>query len=137
DISGKFCQACGQPAHIHRTLGHMVEEFLHGIIHFDTRAWRTLPLLVFRPGTLTREYIHGKRARYISPLAMFLLVIFSMFAVFAFTGGANLGVDPEVEVVELTEGGAAAPVHTADGAGGATQAHPADTHKDIYTQIRE
>ncbi|MEZ6028381.1 MAG: DUF3667 domain-containing protein [Hyphomonadaceae bacterium] len=87
DLSGKFCQACGQPTHIHRTLGHMVEEFLHGIIHFDTRAWRTLPLLVFRPGTLTREYIHGKRARYISPLAMFLLVIFSMFAVFAFTGG--------------------------------------------------
>ena len=81
ELHGEFCSACGQPAHLHRTLGHMVEEFLHGILHFDTRAWRTLPLLVFRPGTLTREYIHGKRARYISPLAMFLLLIFTMFAV--------------------------------------------------------
>ncbi len=96
-VDGKFCSACGQPAHIHRTLGHMVEEFLHGIIHFDTRAWRTLPMLVFRPGTLTREYIHGKRAKYISPLAMFLLVIFTMFAVFAFTGGSAVGVDPALQ----------------------------------------
>lgn len=95
-IDGKFCATCGQPAHLHRTLGHMVEEFLHGIIHFDTRAWRTLPMLVFRPGTLTHAYIHGKRAKYISPLAMFLLVIFSMFAVFAFAGGAAVGVDPEL-----------------------------------------
>ena len=38
------------PAHLHRTLGHMIEEFLHGILHFDTRAWRTLPLLAWKPG---------------------------------------------------------------------------------------
>lgn len=92
-IDGKFCTQCGQPAHLHRTLGHMVEEFLHGIIHFDTRAWRTLPLLAFRPGTLTREYIYGKRARYISPLAIFLLTVFAMFFVFAMTGGVMVKVD--------------------------------------------
>ena len=88
-LEGKFCANCGQPAHIHRTLGHMVEEFLHGLLHFDTRAWRTLPKLVFRPGTLTHDYIHGKRAKYISPLAMYLLVVFTMFAVFAFTGSTT------------------------------------------------
>lgn len=86
-ITGNYCATCGQPTHVHRTLGHMVEEFLHGLLHFDTRAWRTLPMLVFRPGTLTRDYIHGKRARYISPLAIFLLAVFTMFVVFAFAGG--------------------------------------------------
>jgi hypothetical protein len=85
-LTGVFCASCGQTAHIHRTLGHMVEEFLHGILHFDTRAWRTLPLLVFRPGTLTRDYIHGKRAKYISPLAIFLLTVFTMFFVFSLVG---------------------------------------------------
>jgi len=50
------------------------------------------------PGTLTREYIHGKRARYISPLAMFLLLIFTMFAVFAFAGGSNVGVGKAVDI---------------------------------------
>lgn len=88
-LHGDYCSKCGQPAHLHRTLGHMIEEFLHGLLHFDTRAWRTLPMLVFRPGTLTREYIHGKRAKYISPLAMYLLVVFTMFAVFAFAGGSG------------------------------------------------
>jgi hypothetical protein len=91
-LSGNYCATCGQPAHVHRTLGHMVEEFLHGLLHFDTRAWRTLPMLVFRPGTLTRDYIHGKRARYISPLAIFLLAVFTMFVVFAFAGGGQAGV---------------------------------------------
>ncbi|MDP3572499.1 MAG: DUF3667 domain-containing protein [Archangium sp.] len=93
ELHGNYCAVCGQPAHVHRTLGHMVEEFLHGLLHFDTRAWRTLPLLAFRPGTLTNEYIHGKRARYISPLALFLLTVFTMFFVFAFTGGAMVNGD--------------------------------------------
>ena len=74
-IDGKFCAQCGQPANIHRTLGHMGAEFLRGIFNLDTRAWKTLPLLLFRPGTLTRSYIHGQRARYISPLALSLIHI--------------------------------------------------------------
>jgi hypothetical protein len=102
-IDGKFCSDCGQPAHLHRTLGHMVEEFLHGIIHFDTRALRTLPLLAFRPGTLTRNYIHGKRTKYISPLAIFLLTVFTMFFVFAFTGVVVVSADTEEAAIELAE----------------------------------
>jgi len=102
-LDGNYCAICGQPAHIHRTLGHMAEEFLHGLLHFDTRAWKTLPLLVFRPGTLTHNYIHGKRARYISPLAIFLLAIFSMFAVFAVSGGSRIGVDdPDRRIERMT-----------------------------------
>lgn len=80
---GAYCHACGQPAHVHRTLGHMIEEFIHGIWHFDSKAWRTLPYLVFRPGTLTRDYVYGKRARFISPLALFLFSIFLMFFAFS------------------------------------------------------
>jgi Protein of unknown function (DUF3667) len=83
-LAGRYCGQCGQAAHPHRTLSHMFEEVLHGLIHFDAKAWRTLPLLAFRPGTLTRNYTYGKRARYISPLALFLFTIFLMFFVFAF-----------------------------------------------------
>lgn len=85
-LSGPYCSQCGQAAHPHRSLVHVFEEFLHGIIHFDTKAWRTLPMLAFRPGTLTRNYVYGKRARYISPLALFLFTVFFMFAVFSFAG---------------------------------------------------
>lgn len=76
---GRFCHNCGNPSHVHRTLLHLGEELLHGVMHFDSRTWRTLPLLVFRPGKLTREWVLGKRARYVSPLALFLFTIFVMF----------------------------------------------------------
>lgn len=84
-LSGAFCQACGQPAHVHRSLLHLTEEMLHGVLHFDTKGWRTLPLLVFRPGLLTRRYIDGQRQRHVSPLALFLFTVFMMFFVFSLT----------------------------------------------------
>jgi F0F1-type ATP synthase membrane subunit b/b' len=63
----------------------MFEDVLHGIFHFDTKAWRTIPALIFRPGYLTKDYIEGKRTSFVSPLALFLFLIFLMFFVFSFT----------------------------------------------------
>ncbi|WP_310496559.1 DUF3667 domain-containing protein [Sandarakinorhabdus sp.] len=91
-LSGPFCGQCGQRAHIHRSIFAVFEEFLHGITHFDGKAWKTLPMLLFRPGKLTRDYIMGHRARYIAPVPLFLLVVFLMFFVFSFVNfGDNLG----------------------------------------------
>ena len=53
-------------------------------MHFDGKAWRTSPMLLVRLGRLTRDYIMGKRARYIAPVPLFLLVVFLMFFVFSF-----------------------------------------------------
>ena len=83
-LAGQFCGNCGQNAHIHRTLGGVFHDFLHGITHFDGKTWKTLPMLLFRPGKLTRDYIEGKRARYVAPVPLFLLVVFLMFFVFSF-----------------------------------------------------
>ena len=82
-LEGAYCYACGQPANISRTLGHLVDDVLHAFLNFDTKTWRTLPQLIVRPGTMTYDYIHGHRVRYVSPLALFLFSIFLMF--FAFT----------------------------------------------------
>ncbi|WP_293828804.1 DUF3667 domain-containing protein [uncultured Brevundimonas sp.] len=82
--SGNFCAACGQPTHVHRTLLHLGEELLHGVMHFDGRIWRTLPLLVLNPGRLTREWVQGRRTRYVSPLAIFLFTLFVMFFALSF-----------------------------------------------------
>ncbi|MBC7521298.1 MAG: DUF3667 domain-containing protein [Sandarakinorhabdus sp.] len=96
-LAGNFCGNCGQRAHVHRSLLHVGEEFLHGITHFDGKAWKTLPMLLFRPGRLTRDYIMGRRARYIAPVPLFLLVVFLMFFVFSFvhikSGGGATGDD--------------------------------------------
>lgn len=91
-LSGPFCAQCGQRAHLHRSVGEVFHEFLHGITHFDGKAWTTLPMLIFRPGTLTRSYIEGQRARYIAPVPLFLLVVFLMFFVLSFVNvGDTIG----------------------------------------------
>jgi hypothetical protein len=81
-LTGAFCSNCGQSAHLHRTLSGILHDVLHGVFHFDSKLWRTLPELLFRPGRLTRRYIDGERAKFISPLALFLFTVFTMFAVF-------------------------------------------------------
>jgi hypothetical protein len=60
------------------------------VLHFEGKIWRTLPLLAWRPGQLTRRYIEGERARFVSPMALFLFSVFLMFAVFNFVGGPVL-----------------------------------------------
>ena len=52
------------------------------MFHFEGKTWRTIPLLAWRPGKLTREYIDGRRASYVSPIALFLFATFLLFAVF-------------------------------------------------------
>ncbi len=85
-LAGAFCHACGQPGHVHRTIGAFLHDLLHGALHFEGRLWRTLPMLAFRPGALTRRYIEGQRARFVSPMALFLFGVFLMFAVFQMLG---------------------------------------------------
>ena len=85
-LTGAYCHACGQQGHVHRTIGAFMHDLLHGALHFEGKLWHTLPLLVFRPGQLTRRYIEGQRARFVSPMALFLFGVFLMFAVFQMVG---------------------------------------------------
>jgi len=85
-VPASYCGNCGQPLHVHRSIGALWHDILHGVLHFEGKFWRTLPLLAWRPGDLTRRYIHGERARFISPMALFLFSVFMMFAVFSFLG---------------------------------------------------
>ena len=89
-LSGPFCANCGQNAHVPRSIGHVFEELLHGILHVDGKAWKTLPMLAFRPGRLTREYIEGKRKRFIAPFALFLFTIFLTYFTFAMIGAPDM-----------------------------------------------
>ncbi|MDB5700825.1 MAG: hypothetical protein JWL66_1024 [Sphingomonadales bacterium] len=80
-LNGSFCSACGQNAHVHRTLTALGHDIGHGVFHFEGKVWRTLPMLALHPGVLTRRYIDGERARFVSPMALFLFSVFLLFAV--------------------------------------------------------
>ncbi len=85
-LVGAYCHACGQSGHIHSSIGAFMHDLLHGALHFEGKMWRTLPMLVLRPGRLTRRYIEGARARFVSPMALFLFAVFLMFAAFQVMG---------------------------------------------------
>ncbi|WP_315759853.1 DUF3667 domain-containing protein [Sphingomonas sp. Y38-1Y] len=92
-LIGEHCHACGQAAHLHRSVGAIWHDLLHGVLHFEGRMWSTLPLLVTKPGELTRRYIEGERAKFVSPMAMFLFSVFTLFAVLSI-----LGIAPPADV---------------------------------------
>lgn len=90
-LVGSHCHECGQLAHVHRTLAAFFHDLLHGVFHFEGKIWRTLPMLAWRPGRLTREYIDGRRASYVSPIALFLFCVFLMFATISLAMPTTLG----------------------------------------------
>lgn len=106
-LIGSHCHTCGQAAHVHKTLGAFFHDLLHGVFHFEGKIWRTLPMLAWKPGQLTREYIDGRRASYVSPIALFLFVVFLTFALFNAINGP-IHIDPQ------TPNEAAAAVKKAD-----------------------
>ncbi|KQN26774.1 hypothetical protein ASE86_01440 [Sphingomonas sp. Leaf33] len=92
-LIGSHCHACGQVGHVHRTLGAYGHDLLHGVFHFEGKIWATLPMLALKPGELTRRYIAGERAKFVSPIALFLFSVFLMFAVVANLPGWSFGGD--------------------------------------------
>jgi hypothetical protein len=104
-LSGPYCSACGQKAHIHRSVRAFFQDFIQGLFNFEGKIWRTLPMLAWRPGEMTRRYIAGERARFISPVALYLFTVFAMFAVLNFTGtlgptGKNMKEGLKTEIAE-------------------------------------
>jgi len=94
-LTGLHCAQCGQAAHVHRSLGAFWHDLAHSVLHFEGKIWRTLPMLAWHPGALTRRYIMGERARFVSPMALFLFSVFAMFAAVSAIGGPfDLGIDP-------------------------------------------
>lgn len=101
-LTGDYCSACGQSAHVHHTLASIGHDLLHGVFHFEGKIWRTLPMLFTRPGALTRRYIAGERVRFVSPLALFLFSVFLMVATFETISGPFGFGDDKGSKIKLT-----------------------------------
>jgi len=97
-LNGPYCSQCGQKAADRIVpIWHMINEALEAVIELDLRVLYTLPKFLFLPGRLTKEYINGRRKRYIRPFRLYLFSTFLLFAVIAFTTTGNFGfvLDPQ------------------------------------------
>ncbi len=74
-LTGEFCAQCGQRATEHvLSLRELFHELLEVLFHADSRLWRTLRLMLTRPGEVTAEFVRGRRQRYTPPLRTYLVI---------------------------------------------------------------
>jgi hypothetical protein len=82
-LAGTYCASCGQrrepPIH---SLWHFAKVATEDLTHADSRVWRTLWALLCKPGYLTAQFLAGRRARYLPPLRLYLVlsVLFFLWA---------------------------------------------------------
>jgi len=87
-LHGPYCSQCGQRAADRIVpIWHMLNEALEAVIELDMRVVYTFPKFLFLPGRLTKEYINGRRKRYIRPFRLYLFATFLLFTVLALTAG--------------------------------------------------
>lgn len=79
-MSGRYCGQCGQRLEhkIHSVL-HFTREATEDLTHADSRLWTTISALLFKPGFLTREFLDGRRVRYLPPLRLYLVLSLIFF----------------------------------------------------------
>lgn len=81
-LAGEYCSHCGQrEGRGDLRFSELAGEVLDELVSWDSRIWRTLLPLVFRPGFLTAEYFAGRRARYVPPVRLYLIISFVLFLV--------------------------------------------------------
>ncbi|MDN2712999.1 DUF3667 domain-containing protein [Janthinobacterium sp. SUN118] len=91
DAPGNFCSACGQTTAVHMpSAREFLHEFVAHYVALEGKLWRTLALLLLRPGALSNEYIAGRRVRYVEPLRVYLTFSILFFAILKFGSGDML-----------------------------------------------
>jgi Protein of unknown function (DUF3667) len=91
-IDGKYCNRCGQRAtDVKQTMWGLLTEYLEHGLSLDSNFARTILSLLSRPGQLTVDYNEGRRARYFSPVRLYLLMSLLFFWSLSLSGA--LGID--------------------------------------------
>jgi hypothetical protein len=84
-LRGQYCGTCGQKAHGRMIrLWELIADAFGDIFELDSRLWRTVMPLLFRPGKLTADYLAGRRARFMPPFRTYLVLSLLFFVVALF-----------------------------------------------------
>jgi len=90
-LRGQYCGNCGQRSRSRLiSLWELISDAFGDLFELDSRLWKTLLPLAIRPGRLTHEYLQGRRARYMPPFRMYLVMSLIFFVVAFFDPGGEL-----------------------------------------------
>ncbi len=79
-VENKFCPNCGQEnVDTRKTFHHLFVHFFEDLTHYENAFWKTIKNLLFKPASLTKEYLSGKRLSYLAPVRLYIFVSFITF----------------------------------------------------------
>jgi hypothetical protein len=99
-LRGQYCANCGQRGSSRLiSLWELIRDAFGDLFELDSRLWRTLVPLMIRPGRLTHDYLQGRRARYMPPFRMYLVLSLLFFLVAFFDPRETFGIfyEPQTE----------------------------------------
>ena len=89
-VEERFCSHCGQEnIPVRQSVGSLISHFIADIFHFDGNFFLTLRQLFTRPGLVPREYVRGRRKRYLDPIRMYLFTSAIFFLIFFSIAGPS------------------------------------------------
>lgn len=103
-LSGQYCGNCGQRSKNRMiSVWELTRDAFGDLFELDSRLWRSLIPLLIRPGQLTRDYLEGRRARYMPPFRTYLVLSIVFFLVAFFDPREDFGFLFEAAVAPTTE----------------------------------
>ncbi len=111
-LRGQYCGNCGQRARNRLiSLWELVRDAFGDLFELDSRLWRTVIPLLIRPGLLTADYLAGRRARYMPPFRMYLVLSLLFFLVAFFNPREELALLYAPDETEQVDAAAAPGEH--------------------------
>jgi hypothetical protein len=93
EFSGHFCNNCGQSAKdFDRPVSVLIVDAMSNMWAFDTRLWKTLKSIMFKPGEMALDYMAGKRVRYMPPFRLYLFISFIFFLLLRLSTDADTNI---------------------------------------------
>lgn len=98
DVEDKYCHQCGQlNSKKQLALQDFFGEFFSNMFSYDSRIWRTIKHLLFKPGYVSRQFISGKRLSYTNPFRFFLSVCIVFFLMIQLESFVNIFTEDQIE----------------------------------------
>ena len=82
-----YCAKCGQKNISKLNLRYLFSEIIDAVFNLDSKLYRTVKVLILKPGALSREFVKGRRKSYVSPVRLYVavtLIFFFMLSIMRF-----------------------------------------------------
>tara|TARA_R110001583_G_scaffold69109_1_gene196104 strand:+ start:2249 stop:3406 length:1158 start_codon:yes stop_codon:yes gene_type:complete len=99
-----FCSYCGQKNSTKKlSFGHFLSNLFNGFLNYDSRFWTTFIPLLTKPGKVSKDYIEGKRARFVNPFQLYLHVSIIFFLILGISNSLDKAAIPVNKIITANQ----------------------------------